>query len=450
MSSKPRIVVIGAGFAGLAATRKLAETDVDILLIDKNNFHTFTPLLYQVATCALDPSAVAYPIRSIFRGKKNIRFLLGEVTEIDYDDKAVVVEAGIGEIRRESYDYLIMAAGSATNYFGNQDIEMHSFGLRDMNDAISIRHHVLRLFEKAAWTEDPELRDQYMTVVVVGGGPTGIETAGAVYELYSNVLDKEYNHDGKLKIRVILLEAMDALLQSYPESLQESAREQLESLGVEVRTGAFVEDVQGDHLRLKDGTVIHTRTIVWATGVIGPSLGEMLNVELSRGNRLPVHPTLEVIDRDGIYAAGDMVYLPQPGTDEPYPPLIPVAQQQGKLVAKNILSAMANEPQGHFKYVDRGTMATIGRSRAVAWVFKRFKLTGFLAWLAWLGLHLLELMGFRNRIQAFLNWVYDYVFYNRSVRFIIGDSPDKQTNPEMFDAALAEKNRKARSESEAA
>jgi NADH dehydrogenase len=197
--------------------------------------------------------------------------------------------------------------------------------------------------------------------------------------------------------------------------------------------------------------MIQTRTIIWATGVVGPSLADMLDVELSRGKRVPVHKTMEVIGRDTIYAAGDMVYLPQPGTDQPYPPLIPVAQQQGELVAKNILNVMQNKAQEAFDYTDRGTMATIGRSRAVAWVFKRFKLTGFLAWLAWLGLHLLELMGFRNRIQAFVNWVYDYVFYNRSVRFIIGDKPDKQTSIEMPDAVRPDETRKqTRTDTEAA
>ena len=281
MSNQKRVVIIGAGFAGLKAARLLAHKPVEVILIDKNNYHTFTPLLYQVATCGLDPSAVAYPVRSIFHDVPNVHFLLGEVTAIDHQAQTVTVEATTGEIRREAYDYLFVATGSQTNYFGNTTIERNSFGLRDLNDAIAIRHHILKLFEKAAWTTNDEERDGLMTLVVVGGGATGLETAGALHELYNNVLDKEYDKHDTMQARVILLEAAENVLPPYPDKLREAAKKQLESLGIEVRTGAFVDEIGDDFIALRDGTRINTNTIVWATGVIGSPIARMLDVEFA-------------------------------------------------------------------------------------------------------------------------------------------------------------------------
>lgn len=419
MSQRQRIVIIGAGFAGLRAARRLARHAVDIILIDRNNYHTFTPLLYQVATCALDPSAVAYPVRSIFRGHPNVRFLLGEVQKIDREQQVVQVCASTGELREEAYDYLLVAAGSQTNYFGKEQIAHHSYGLRDLNDALTLRTHILKLFEEAAWEPDAERRNALMTLIVVGGGPTGLETAGALHELYNHVLDQEYDKDDTLEARVILLEALDKLLLPYPERLQDAAREQLESLGVEVRTGAFVDEVAPDYIQLRGGERIPTYTVVWATGVKGSSLAEMLGVDLERGGRIAVEPTMQVKGLDHIYAAGDIAYLLPPDGETPYPAVIPVAQQQADVVAKNILHRIRGEEQETFSYFDRGSMATIGRRRAVAWVFNRVQLTGFLAWAAWLLLHLMALLGMRNRVQVFLSWVWEYFFYSRSVRLII-------------------------------
>lgn len=433
MADKQRVVIIGAGFAGLKAARTLANTEVDVLLIDKNNYHTFTPLLYQVATCGLHPTDVAYPVRSIFRGSKNIHFLLGEVTEINTTDKHVTVDADTGEQRTEQYDYLFIAAGSETNWFGNDQIKQNSFGLRDLSDAVALRHHILKLFEKAAWTEDQAERDALLTFVVVGGGPTGLETAGALYELYNLVLTREYSNGIEFKARVILLEAMDQLLGPYPEKLQNSAKEQLESIGVEVYTGAFVDEVEFNAIKLKDGRSFDTYTIVWATGIVGSPLARMLNIELARGGRIPVEETLQVKGLDTIFAAGDTVYLEDPN-GKPYPGLIPVAQQQGTLVAQNILRDIRGTSMNTFVYGDRGSMATIGRRRAVAWVYNRIQLTGFFAWVAWLLLHLVALLGMRNRILVFVNWIWDYFFYDRSVRLIIEGAEDKIRHPELFDA----------------
>lgn len=408
-AQRAKVVIIGAGFGGLFAAKQLANCDVDVLLIDRNNFHTFTPLLYQVATSGLEPGDISYPVRGIFRNKRNIRFLMGEVEAIDADEKAVVVRTN-GTMRRETYDYLVVAAGSVTNTFGNAQIAQFGFGLKELHEAVALRNHILRLFERAAWTDDPAYREALTTLVVVGGGPTGLEIAGALYELHEHVLRKEYEHIDNMRARVILVEAVDRLLAPFPEGLQQAALEQLESLGVEVVLSDAVDEVTENQVRLKSGRVIPTHTLVWSAGVQASPLAQMLGVELARMGRIPVKATLEISGRDAIYVVGDMAYL-EDGQGKPYPMLIPVAQQQGKLAAQNILRRIAGQPGATFVYRDRGIMTTIGRSRAVAYLFNRIPLRGYLAWVSWLGLHLIELMGFRNRVSVMLNWIWNYLLY---------------------------------------
>lgn len=415
--SRPRVIVIGAGFGGLYAAQTLANQAVEVLVIDRHNFHTFTPLLYQVATCGLDPSDIAYPTRNIFWGKANIRFMLGEVIDIRSADRLVEVKTN-GRSRLEAYDYLIVAAGSVTNYFGKDDLQQYSFGLKELSDGVVLRNHILKSFERALWTEDETHQRALTTIAVVGGGPTGLETAGALNELYNYVLREEFANTQKLKARVILIEATDRLLQPYPEHLQTSALKQLESLGVEVLLNAAVEKVMPDGVYLKDGRFIHTCTLVWAAGVKASPIAEMLGVPLQRGGRVPVTPTLQVNGCEGVYVVGDMAHLEAPN-GQPYPMLIPVAKQQGILAAKNILRQLTGQTQATFHYKDRGIMATIGRSRAVAWIFYRVQLAGYLAWIAWLSLHLIWLLGFRNQISVFINWVWNYLTYDRSVRIIL-------------------------------
>lgn len=419
MAARKHVIIIGAGFAGLYAARTLAKSkEVQVTLIDRNNFHTFTPLLYQVATCALEPSSIAYPIRSIFRKNRNVDFLMGDVKHVDYNKKVVEVNGQNGN-RRLDYDYLILATGSVTNHFGQESIARYSYSLKDIDDAVALRHHILTLFERAAWITDTATRDAMTTMVVVGGGPTGLETAGALYELYNDVLKKEYsNIEPRMRSRVILLEAQDRLLLQYPPRLQEAALRQLESLGVEVMLNAMVDEVTPTQVRLKDGRVIHTHTMIWAAGVKASPMGEDVDVSLQKAGRVPVKRTMEVIGRDGLYAAGDLTYL-EDENGKPYPMLIPVAKQQGILAAKNIMRLLNGEEQRDFTYSDRGVMATIGRSRAVAWIFYRIQVTGFLAWLSWLFLHLVVLLGFRNRLSVFINWVWNYVTYDRSVRIVM-------------------------------
>lgn len=425
-NGRPRVVIIGAGFGGLFAARTLAKHAVDVLLIDRNNFHTFTPLLYQVATCGLEASEIAYPIRSIFRKNGNVQFMLGNVETIDHNEQTVRVRTN-GTTRDEAYDYLIVAAGSVTNYFGNTSIEQFSFEIKSLQTSLVLRNHILELFEKAAWTEDEDERAAMLTLVVVGGGPTGLETAGALYELYSYVLRNEFHGSNQMQPKVILVEATDTILRPYPESLQHAALKQLRSLGVEVRLGEMVDTIGKDFVQLKDGETIRTRTLVWAAGVKASPLAEMLDVELQRGGRVPIHETTQVIDRENVYAVGDMTYLENPKNGQPYPQLIPVAQQQGKVAANNIIRRIKQQEEKPFKYKDKGIMATIGRSRAVAWPFYTVKLTGFLAWFTWLTLHLLWLLGFRNRLNVLVNWIWNYITYDRSVR-VIFDRP-LHTNP---------------------
>jgi NADH dehydrogenase len=419
MEAKKRLIIIGAGFAGLKAARALAKQAIEVILIDRNNYHTFTPLLYQVATSGLDPSAVAYPVRSIFADTPNVRFLMGEVTRIDTQKQLVTVQTNSNGLREEAYDTLFVAAGSKVNYFGNDGLAKNSFPLRDLDDALSIRNHVLRLFEKAAWTDDKAKRDALMTIVVVGGGPTGLETAGALYELYNGVLDKDYDKDDKMQARVILVEAADKVLLPYPPKLQEAAKKQLEDIGIEVKLNTMVEDVGADFVKLRGGETIHTYTVVWSAGVVGSPIAKMLGVDLDKSGRIPVKDTLEVIGLSNVFAAGDIAYLIQPETNEPYPGLILIAQQEAEVVAKNILHALKGEAFETFRYYDRGIMATIGRTRAVAWLFNKIQLSGFVAWMTWLGFHLIVLMGMRNRVQVFINWVWDYLFYDSSVRIIV-------------------------------
>ncbi|WP_420632163.1 NAD(P)/FAD-dependent oxidoreductase [Candidatus Leptofilum sp.] len=421
-TKQPRVIIVGAGFGGLFAARALANKPVDVLLIDRNNFHTFTPLLYQVATCALDPSEIAYPVRTIFRKNKNIRSLLGMVTDIDYTKKSVTIQIGAQTVQ-EAYDYLILASGSVPTYFGQDAFRENSLELRTLSDAVELRNHVLTLFEEAAWEEDEAVQEAMTTIVVVGGGPTGLETAGAIYELYNHVLNREYLHH-ELETRVILIEMQPFLLAPYPDKLQQAALEQLRSLGVEVQLGSPVKEVTADHVTLADRTMIRTKTLVWAAGVKGSPLAEMLDVPLNRAGQVSILPTTEVPDRPGIYAVGDMTYLERPSGGG-YPMMIPVAQQQGELAAENILAEIGGQEKRPFRYHDRGIMATIGRRRAVAWIYNKIPMRGYLAWLAWLALHLVTLLGFRNRLNVFINWMWNYFTYDRSVRIILEQGPQE-------------------------
>jgi NADH dehydrogenase len=318
----------------------------------------------------------------------------------------------------ENYDYLIIATGSVPTYFGKEGFRKHAFELNNLDNAVALRNHILRLFERAAWTEDLLLREALTTLVVVGGGPTGLETAGALYELYNHVLEREFSPEEPLRARVVLVELLPHLLGTYPEALRNAALEQLNSLGVEVFLENPVTGLAEDHIQLADGSIIPTYTVIWTAGVEASPASEFLGIKLVEGGRILVKPTMEVEGYEDVYAVGDNAYLEE-GSGDPYPMLIPVAKQQGILAARNILRHVEERELQPFRYYDRGIMATIGRRRAVAWIYNRIQLRGYIAWLAWLGLHLLTLLGFRNQLNVLVNWVWNYFTYDRSVRIIL-------------------------------
>jgi NADH dehydrogenase len=412
-TGRPRVLIVGAGFGGLSAARTLADQDVDVLILDRNNYHGFWPLLYQVATAGLEPEAIASPVRAIIRRYPNVNFLMAEVRGVDFERKAVQTNDGASI----EYDYLILAAGSANNYFGNTGLVEQTFGMKDIDEAEHLRNQVLACFERAVRETDPDKRRKLLTIAVVGGGPTGVELAGAFAELIRHVLRKDYPMIDVHEARVVLIEATQKILASFPENLQRSAQRRLEGLGVELRFGAAVDTVEQGDIRFKDGSLLPAGTVIWAAGVRGATLGDGLGLKLARGARVPVEPTLNLADRPEVFVIGDMAYLEgfKPGVA--YPMVAPVAIQMGEQAAKNILGLARKQKLQPFRYFDKGQMATIGRRAAVLDAFG-IRLSGAIAWLGWLFIHIMELVGFRNRLIVLTNWAWNYFTYDRGVRLI--------------------------------
>jgi len=405
-----RIVIIGAGFGGLRAAQKLAGADMQVTLIDRRNYHLFQPLLYQVATAGLSADEIAYPLRAIFRAQKNLEFLLAEVSGVDFEAKTVLTDRGL-----QPYDALIIAAGAAVNFFGNASLERNALTLKDVGDAVALRNHVLGMFELASNEMDPERRRALLTFVVVGGGPTGVESAGAFAELIRLVLGKDYPRMNIEDVRVILLEAAGRLLNGFPEKLQQNARQSLEKKHVEVRLETKVGGYDGSLLTLADGTTIPARTLLWSAGVRVAGLMDRLGIEQARLGRAVVTPELHLANHADVYVIGDAAYLEDRGTALPM--MAPVAVQQADVAVRNILAGEAGQKQQAFVYRDPGSLATIGRNAAVARI-GRWQFTGFMAWMVWLVIHLVGLIGFRNRLIVLINWAWDYFFYDRAVRLI--------------------------------
>ncbi|HEU4322042.1 MAG TPA: NAD(P)/FAD-dependent oxidoreductase [Roseiflexaceae bacterium] len=428
-TGRARVVVVGAGFGGLSVARTLAGQDVDVLILDRNNYHGFWPLLYQVATAGLEPEAIASPVRAIVRRYPNVNFLMAEVHGVDFDRKVVQTKDG-GEI---SYDYLILSAGSANNYFGNNALADQTFGMKDIDEAEHLRNKVLSCFERAVRESDPEKRRKLLTIAVVGGGPTGVELAGAFAELIRHVLRKDYPMLDVSQASVVLIEATQKILATFPENLQKSAVRRLHNLGVEVRLGAAVDSVEHGEIAFKDGSHLSAATVIWAAGVRGASLADALSVKLARGARVPVTPTLNLAEHPEVYAIGDMAYLEgfKPGVA--YPMVAPVANQMGEQAAKNILALIQKRPPQPFRYFDKGQMATIGRRAAVLDAFG-IRMSGVLAWMGWLFIHIMELVGFRNRVIVLTNWAWNYFTYDRGVRLITAPAPEPEETPKRVGA----------------
>lgn len=431
----PRVVIVGAGFAGLEAAKTLGGEPVEVTLLDRNNYHKFQPLLYQVATAGLEPNEIARNVRDIFTRYPNIHVKLGTVERID--TRAQRLRARSGE--EISYDYLILAAGAVTSYFGVEGAREHSFPLKNVPDAMDLRNHVLRQFER--YDRDPDGAGAgALTFVVVGGGPTGVETAGALTELF-RVMQDNYKQFDTEQAQVYLVEMGPQLLEAYDASQGAYTRRVLEGRGVRVMTDTTVERVEEDRVHLKGGRSIATRTLIWGAGVQGSPVAALLDVETTEGGRLPVNQDLGVPGHPAIFAAGDLSAA-KDDEGETYAQLAPVAIQQGRHAAQQILRLERGEETQPFHYRDLGKMATIGRNAAVAELPFGLRFNGFLAWFAWVTIHIFKLVGFRNRASVFASWIYNYFTYDRAARLILDMVPISDEVPhevEFIDAELRER-----------
>jgi len=413
-TARKRVVIVGMGFGGMHAARELAGSQCEVLLLDRTNYHLFQPLLYQVATAGLEQESIAYPLRALIRNWYNLQFQMREVTGLDLDGRRVLTDRGAVE-----YDYLIMAGGSVTNFFGNAGVARHAFDLKRLADAERLRNAILTTFELAVQEADPQRRRELLTFVVVGGGPTGVEFAGALAELIRYVFRKDYPDLNLAECRVMLLEAAPTLLGAMPDRLRCYAEKRLRQMGVEVRCNCLVADATQDSIVLADGETIASRTLFWSAGVKAAPLADLLPGVKGPGGRVVVTDRLTLPGHDEVYLVGDMACALHDG--KPLPMMAPVAMQQGRHAARSIIVREQGAAPAPFQYVDKGSMATIGRSTAVAMAFG-LSFSGFVAWLVWLLLHLYYLIGFRNRVVVLLNWAWYYWFHERQVRLITAAS----------------------------
>jgi NADH:ubiquinone reductase (H+-translocating) len=410
------VVIVGAGFGGLTCARKLDGEPVDVTLLDQDNYHLFTPLLYQVATGLLNPSDIAYPLRTIFRHSRNVRFRQARVQHVDFRAKVVSLDGGVDI----SYDYVVLASGSVDNYFGNTAVAEVSISLKALPNAVRLRNHVLSCLERADAETDPEIRRAWLTFVIVGGGPTGVETAGALAELLDIVAGKDYHRLSRAQTRIVIVEGTERLLAAFSEHLGAYARRVLERRGVQVMTKVLVKSADAHSVILADSTTIRCETIIWSAGVRPNDAIADATLPRHRNRRLQVDDHLRIPGVPGAYAIGD-VATPGEGGPEQLPMLSPPAMQGARYVARAILDEVAGERHERppFHYVDKGTMATIGRNAGVAHLAGGIEFTGFLGWLTWLFVHIYYLIGFRNRIIALSSWAWDYVRHDRPIRIIL-------------------------------
>ena len=410
MPDRAQVVIVGAGFAGLNAAKSLKNVDVDVTIIDRRNFHLFQPLLYQVASAALNPSDIAYPIRSVFRRQRNVRrIVMGEVVGLDLENRRVKLDQGADV----SFDYLVVASGATHSYFGNDQWSEFAPGLKTIEDALYIRRQILSAFEEAE--RQPDRAAELLTFVVVGAGPTGVEMAGALAEIAVHAMADEFEQIDPTSSRVVLVEGAPHVLPVYPEPLSLQAKRQLETLGIEVLTDSLVENIDGTGVTLGDGTRIESETVLWAAGVKASRLGELLGAPLDRAGRVVVESDLSVPGRPNVFVIGDLATVPG------VPGVAPAAMQMGRYVARLIRSDLMGKARKPFEYSNKGSLATIGRARGVAH-FGKVRFSGFLAWVAWLAVHIFYLIGFRNRVLVFISWAWSYISFRRGAR-IITDQP---------------------------
>lgn len=419
-SKFPRIVIIGAGFAGLRLARKLAGKPYQVVVLDRHNFHQFQPLFYQVATAGLAPSAIAFPVRKVFHNTDNVLFRVAHVENVDVTARSVHTDIGAIE-----YDRLVLAIGADTNYFGNQSIEEHAFPMKSIEESLHLRNRILQCLEEALITDDEKEREAYMNVVIVGGGPTGVELAGALSEMKSYVLPKDYPELDFDRMHISLLEASERLLSTMSEKSSEAAKRFLTKMGVEVRTGSKVLSYDGMETQVEGQDTLINKTLIWAAGVRGNSLPGIPENHVLRNGRIKTNEINEVEGLQHVYAIGDLAYMETKGFERGHPQVAQVAIQQADNLAKNLVGETKGLPSKPFRYSDLGSMATIGRSKAVVDLpFYHFQ--GFFAWLFWLFVHLMNILGVKNKFFIFVDWLWYYISFDQSLRLVIKPKADKK------------------------
>lgn len=412
-SKFPKLVIVGGGFGGIELAKRLRNKKVEVLMLDRHNYHTFQPLLYQVATGGLEADSIAFPLRKIFKNQKNFTFRMTDAERVETARK--IIHTSIGEI---PYDYLVIATGSDTNFFGQKEIEHFSMPMKTIPEALNLRSMILQNLEEALIETDPVRKSSLLNFVVVGGGPTGVELSGALAELKNHVLPKDYPELRIENIKVYLIEGSPELLGAMSAQASAKSKEFLQKLGVQVFTNMRVESYNGDVIRLSGGQVINTKNVLWSAGVKGAVLDGFPPETIARGNRLQVDEYNRVSGQDCIFAIGDVAAQITAETPNGLPGVAPVAIQQGKKLAKNIIHLINNENPEPFKYSDKGSMATVGRNLAVVDMGK-IHFQGIFAWFVWMFVHLMSLVGFRNKVVTFVNWVWSYFSYDRGTRLII-------------------------------
>jgi NADH dehydrogenase len=413
-SEFPRVVIIGGGFAGVNLAKSLANKNVQVVLLDKHNYHTFQPLLYQVSSSGLEPDSIAYPLRKIIKNHKKSLFRLANVEQINSAENEIITDIG-----KLHYDYLVIATGTKTNYFGNTEIETNSMPMKSVPQALNIRSLILQNFEKAAIANSIKERQTYLNFVIVGAGPTGVELAGAIAELKNHILPRDYKDLESSDMQIHLLEGDKRVLPPMSEHASKKAEAFLKSLGVNVHTNVRVKNYDGKTVTTNSDLTLETETMIWAAGVTGASINGLHPEAIKENtNRYLVNSYNQIQGYDNIFAIGDIAFMPTEAYPKGHPQVAQPAIQQGKLLAKNLLRFISNQSPKPFRYSDKGSMATIGRNKAVV-DLKHFKFGGFFAWFIWMFIHLMSLVGFRNRVVVFFNWTYNYINFDKAARLII-------------------------------
>lgn len=414
-----RVVIAGAGFAGLTLAKRLSSEHFQVVLIDRNNYHQFQPLLYQVATCGLEPSSISFPLRKIFRQKRNVFIRMTEVTAVSPGIK--MLHTGLGDI---PYDYLVLAQGATTNYFNNRLLQKNAYSMKSVPEALLLRNTLLQNYEQALSAENKEIQSALLNVVIVGGGPTGVELAGAIAEMKKKILPREYAELNFSHMHIYLLEAAPRLLNGMSAVSGTTVIRYLNQLGVEVQSNTFVEDYDGETVLLSNGETIRSRCLVWAAGVTGVSVQGLPAAVISAGNRIMVNQYNQVTGLPGVYAIGDIALMQNESLPKGHPQVAQVAIQQAKRLAVNLKNRESGKDLVPFEYNDKGSLATVGRNLALAEIGK-LKLKGFIAWFVWMLVHLVSIIGIKNRLFVLINWVWQYVTYDQSLRLIIKPSLKK-------------------------